>query len=154
MVAQQMGISDVIKMIFGIFEKELPFNELLGFKVEPWVEGKPVTIRLEMKPELVGNYALQILHGGVISSVLDTVGGLTAAVGMLKEMTTFDAVEIEKRLIKYGKAKLFPQIFNLQSSILNSGLSGLGLSKSGFVLQLWKHTREGGLQTRKIGITC
>jgi len=36
-----------------------------------------------MTPELIGNYMFGILHGGVISSVLDMAGGVTAWVSLI-----------------------------------------------------------------------
>ena len=33
---------------------------------------------VEMKPELVGNLAFQILHGGVAATILDSIGGIVA----------------------------------------------------------------------------
>ena len=54
-----------------IFEEKIVFNHVLGLKV------------VSMKPELVGHYAYNRIHGGVISAGLDAMGGLAvmAAIG-------------------------------------------------------------------------
>ncbi len=106
MVDQQMEISAIIKMICKIYEEKIPFHKLLGMRVGSLNEEDPVSIKLEMRQELIGNYAQQTLHGGAISSILDTIGGLTATVGLLKEMSTFDAKKIEKRITRLGTIDL------------------------------------------------
>ena len=58
-----------------LFEQHIPFNRVLGLKVEALNPAAP-SLRFDMKPELIGNPRRQILHGGVISAVLDVVAGL------------------------------------------------------------------------------
>ena len=66
----------------SIFEEKIVFNRMLGLKI---VSLRPdcVLARIDMKPELVGHYAYNRLHGGVISAGLDAMGGLAlmAALG-------------------------------------------------------------------------
>lgn len=70
---------DVVERGIDSFETRMPFNRLLGLRIEEaTLEG--VRIGFEKKPEHVGNFVRQTLHGGVISSVLDTTGGLVAFV--------------------------------------------------------------------------
>lgn len=57
-----------------VFEETVPFNRVLGLKVESLDPGAP-KLRFDMKPELIGNPRRQILHGGVIAAVLDVAGG-------------------------------------------------------------------------------
>lgn len=65
-----------------IFEERVVFNHLLGLKI---VSLRPdaVTGRIAMRPELVGHFAFNRLHGGVVSACLDSMGGLAcmAAIG-------------------------------------------------------------------------
>ena len=66
-----------------VFEERIPFNRVLGLRIESL--GEPdVIVRFEMRDELVGNFTRGSLHGGVISSVLDVVGGLVAFISLLK----------------------------------------------------------------------
>src|SRR4030081_3518751 len=57
-----------------LFETAVPFNKVLGLKVES-VDPDAPKLRFDMKPELIGNPRRQILHGGVISAVLDGAAG-------------------------------------------------------------------------------
>ena len=66
----------------AIFEEKIVFNQLLGLKVTS-LKPDRVTGRIEMRPELIGHYAYNRVHGGVISAGLDAMGGLAvmAAIG-------------------------------------------------------------------------
>lgn len=59
----------------------LPFNRLLGIVVTS-VDAQGGTMAVDMREELIGNVFHRTLHGGVISSVLDAVGGLTASASL------------------------------------------------------------------------
>lgn len=65
-----------------MFEQDIPFNKVLGIRLEE-VTGAGVRCAIEMRPELVGHYLHQRLHGGVISAMLDATAGLAvmAAIG-------------------------------------------------------------------------
>ena len=65
-----------------IFEEMISFNRLLGLKIHDLGPAK-VRARIEMKPELVGHFSYNRIHGGVISAGLDAMGGLAvmAAIG-------------------------------------------------------------------------
>lgn len=58
-----------------IFEHKIAFNALMGLQIEE-VDGVRATGRIEMRPELVGHYLHNRIHGGVISACLDAMGGL------------------------------------------------------------------------------
>ncbi len=56
---------------------EIPFNKIIGLKIDK-IEKELLTMHFENRDELIGNYMHGILHGGVISSVLDMAGGAAA----------------------------------------------------------------------------
>jgi uncharacterized protein (TIGR00369 family) len=58
-------------------EEEIPFNRHLGLLGESVGDGRCV-VRLPVKPEFVGDPRRPALHGGVLSTVIDTAGGLAA----------------------------------------------------------------------------
>jgi len=66
----------------NIFEEKIVFNQLLGLKITSLKAGR-VTGRIDMRHELVGHFAYNRIHGGVISAGLDAMGGLAvmAAIG-------------------------------------------------------------------------
>jgi uncharacterized protein (TIGR00369 family) len=65
-----------------IFEESIVFNQVLGLKIDS-ITPEHVTAHIAMKPELVGHYSFNRIHGGVISAGLDAMGGLAvmAAIG-------------------------------------------------------------------------
>jgi uncharacterized protein (TIGR00369 family) len=53
----------------------IPFNKMLGLQLDH-INADHVIMTFPMKDELIGNFLHGILHGGVISSVLDMAGGM------------------------------------------------------------------------------
>jgi len=60
--------------IRDIIEKAIPFDLFLGIKVEEIRPGY-ARLRLPFRPEFVGDVRRPALHGGVISTLVDTCGG-------------------------------------------------------------------------------
>jgi uncharacterized protein (TIGR00369 family) len=73
---------DFVSGLKKIFEERIAFNQVLGLKITA-VTPERVVARIDMRPELVGHYAFNRIHGGVISAGLDAMGGLAvmAAIG-------------------------------------------------------------------------
>lgn len=88
-----------------IYEVGLPFNRLIGMKVVE-LNDQNVSMKIVRRDELIGNPFRNILHGGVISSVIDVVGGLTASVGLLKQMADSSLEELKNRFMKMGTIDL------------------------------------------------
>ncbi len=65
-----------------VFEEMIVFNQVLGLKITS-LQPDGVRARIAMKPELVGHFSFNRIHGGVISAGLDAMGGLAvmAAIG-------------------------------------------------------------------------
>jgi uncharacterized protein (TIGR00369 family) len=59
-----------------------------------------------MREELIGNYVHGILHGGVISSVLDVTGGLTATISSAERLVSLSPDEIKSRIARVGTIDL------------------------------------------------
>jgi uncharacterized protein (TIGR00369 family) len=59
----------------AIFEEKMAFNRVLGLRITS-VRPERVSGRIDMRPELVGHFAYNRLHGGVISAGLDAMAGL------------------------------------------------------------------------------
>ena len=58
-------------------EEHVPFNRYLGLRGESIRAGACVLV-IPVRPEFVGDPRRPALHGGVISSLIDTAGGLAA----------------------------------------------------------------------------
>lgn len=74
----------------------IPFNRMLGLTLEK-LDTDHVIMQFKMKEELIGNFLHGILHGGVISSVLDMAGGMVvmaAAVAKHSDATLEDLAAI------------------------------------------------------------
>ena len=73
---------EFIDALKHLFEEKIVFNQVLGLKIVSITPDK-VTGRIDMKPQLVGHYSHNRIHGGVISACLDAMGGLAcmAAIG-------------------------------------------------------------------------
>lgn len=90
---------EFIDKLKEIFEERIVFNQLLGLKIDTLGE-EEVTGHIDMRPELIGHFAHQRLHGGVISATLDAMGGLAvmAAIGARH----MDEAPMQ-RLMRFGK---------------------------------------------------
>lgn len=68
--------------ILRIMEEHVPFNKFLGIRGEAASEGKCVLL-LPVRAEFVGDRLRPALHGGVLSALIDTAGGLAAWTALL-----------------------------------------------------------------------
>ncbi len=62
--------------------------------------------RFPMKPEIIGNQTKSILHGGLTSTVLDSVGGMMAIVSAIEKNLGKDHEEMKTRLTNLGTVSL------------------------------------------------
>ena len=76
--------TDYPVLVANIIQEHIPFNRVLGLKIES-MDLKSPKLRFDMRPELVGNARRGILHGGVISAVLDATGGYAIMLALAKE---------------------------------------------------------------------
>lgn len=100
-----MTLQQTLNQLGKIYENEMPFNRLLDIRIDS-LTPTDIKVRIDMREELIGNFIRQILHGGVISSVLDLTGGLIATVEMLKHMENIRFDEVKKRLARIGTIDL------------------------------------------------
>jgi len=111
-----------------IFDEMIAFNRVLGLKITS-LSADRATGRIHMRPELIGHFVANRLHGGVISAGLDAMGGVAvmAAIGARH----MDEAPVQ-RLNRFGKLGtidlridyLRPATadhFDLQASVLRLG---------------------------------
>ncbi|MEM7114211.1 MAG: thioesterase family protein [Chloroflexota bacterium] len=55
-----------------VIEEFIPFNKLIAIRVASY---DPLVLTIDNRPDLLGNALRQMLHGGVIASLLDVIGG-------------------------------------------------------------------------------
>ncbi|TMH32516.1 MAG: thioesterase family protein [Betaproteobacteria bacterium] len=92
-------VREKIARLKTIFEELVVFNRVIGLRIGELTPER-VTGHVEMRPELIGSFTHQRLHGGVISATLDAMGGLAvmAAIGARHKDDTPDA-----RLARFAK---------------------------------------------------
>ena len=73
---------EFLSALRALFEERIAFNRFLGLRIGA-ISATGAAGSLEMRPELIGHYSHQRLHGGVISATLDAMAGLAimAAIG-------------------------------------------------------------------------
>lgn len=87
------------------FFKRIPFNQMLGIHIDE-LSTAQVRMSVPMRPELIGNFVQGILHGGVISSLLDVTGGAMALIGAFERHQHLPTAERMSRLAKLGTIDL------------------------------------------------
>jgi uncharacterized protein (TIGR00369 family) len=80
------------KQFLHLLSEMIPFNKFLGITVEDAKEGY-VQLRLPYRAELIGDASRPALHGGCISTLIDTAGGFavwTQLAGVDDRVSTID----------------------------------------------------------------
>jgi uncharacterized protein (TIGR00369 family) len=101
---QRSEIDAVLAIVHEVVEK-IPFNKVLGLTVDSLDLDHP-SVKLTMRQDLIGNFIRGSLHGGVISSTLDFMGGLVAFLSVLKTLEGQPAPVMAARFAKIGTIDL------------------------------------------------
>ncbi|WP_261591582.1 thioesterase family protein [Pseudoalteromonas holothuriae] len=96
-----MDRSLLINQVGNIFVEQMPFNRLLGISIHT-LNAKCAMIELPWKDEFIGNPTQKILHGGVISAVLDNVGGMLAAASIINKLPDEELCNVPHKLATLG----------------------------------------------------
>ncbi len=77
--------------LLTFFKDFIPFNRCLGIQLTEAREGW-VRLELPFRPELIGDASRPALHGGVISTLIDTCGGFAVftAIPFGEKVSTID----------------------------------------------------------------
>lgn len=145
MPTQPDKLDELLQILGDIYENRLPFNKVLGLHI---VSLKPdlVKVAFDMTDSLIGNYVQGSLHGGVISSVLDTVGGLTATAGMIQKKVSRPKEEIAQNIAKVGTIDLRVDYLRPgKGSAFTSSASIMRIGKKVAVTRMELHNNHGRL---------
>ena len=105
-----------------------PFLEFLGVMIEPLDTGS-LCIKLAMRDELRGYSGDGALHGGVISAMIDIIGGIVVAWNLLKDakeqamqeqikrLQNMSTVDLRVDYLRPGKGEMF----TATASVLRTG---------------------------------
>ncbi|CAM4040347.1 thioesterase family protein [Pseudoalteromonas byunsanensis] len=91
----------LLNQVGNIFVEKMPFNRFLGISIQTLSADK-AQIQLPWKDEFIGNPTQKILHGGVISAVLDNVGGLLAAASIIDKLSAEELHSVPNKLATLG----------------------------------------------------
>ncbi len=131
---------EFIDGVRDIWHNKIVFNRTLGLEVIT-IEPMRVTAQIAMRPELVGHYAHNRIHGGVISAGLDAMGGLAvmAAIGarhmdesVAKRLDRFKylgTIDLRIDYLRPGIGEVFRltgEVLRLGSRVANTRMAFLG----------------------------
>jgi uncharacterized protein (TIGR00369 family) len=88
-----------LELIRSYYLELLPFNKVLGIDIDLLdYDTGDASVCFPMKPDLIGNSAAGILHGGVTAAVIDLTGGLSALISCARLHETDSSERLYKRL--------------------------------------------------------
>ncbi len=90
---------EFIAGVHRIFEEKIVFNKTLGLKIAQLLPLRS-SAHIDMRPEFIGHFAYNRIHGGVISAALDAMGGLAVMAAMGAQ---HHEEPVQKRLERFGK---------------------------------------------------
>ena len=96
---------DYLEGFREIYEEKIVFNHTLGLKLVS-VTPDEVVARIDMRPELVGHYAYNRIHGGVISAVLDAIGSAAVMASLASRHMDEPPAKRLERFAKLGTIDL------------------------------------------------
>ncbi len=77
----------------NIVDNMIPLHKLLGIKLLAIDDGY-AKLHVPFKPELVGDPRSQVLHGGVISTAMDSAGGAVGMTTLVSEQDVIQTIDI------------------------------------------------------------
>ena len=123
---------DNTELIKTTFEKNIPMHKFLGLKID-LLEKNFVRISVPFRKELVGDFRNNRWHGGVIATVMDSVGGVIGAMhftSLQDKISTIDlrvdylrgaepeAIMVEGKIIRFGNRILVARMKAFQNEKL------------------------------------
>lgn len=125
-------LQDNTEIIKYTFEESIPMHKFLGLKIV-LLEKNFVRITVPFRKELVGDFRNNRWHGGVIATVMDSVGGVIGAMhftSLNDKISTIDlrvdylrgaepeAIMVEGKIIRFGNRILVARMKAYQNDKL------------------------------------
>ncbi|AQQ00276.1 hypothetical protein B0W48_10980 [Pseudoalteromonas aliena] len=118
----------LIEQVGALFVNAMPFNQFLKISIES-LSPEQAKITFPWQDVLIGNPAQKILHGGVISAVLDNAGGMLAAASVIDKLTDFDIQSVQQKLATLGTIDMRTdylrpgkgEVFTASATLIRSG---------------------------------
>lgn len=125
-------IKDNIELIKYTFEESIPMHKFLGLKIV-LLEKDFVRVTVPFRKELVGDFRTNRWHGGVIATVMDSLGGVIGAMhftSLEDKISTIDLrvdylrgaepveIMVEGKIIRFGNRILVARMKAFQNDEL------------------------------------
>lgn len=119
---------EYVQALTDLFEQQIAFNRVLGLRIAS-IEADRISATLAMRPELIGHFSHQRIHGGVISACLDAMGGIAALAATGARHMNEPPAQRLQRFLKLGTIDLridylrpgIGERFLLQAEVLRCG---------------------------------
>jgi uncharacterized protein (TIGR00369 family) len=95
--------SRFLELVRLLMSERIPFNKHLRIRATDLREGF-ARLELPFRPELIGDPIRPALHGGVISTLIDTAGG-AAAITMIGPRGTVSTIDLRVDYLRPGEMK-------------------------------------------------
>jgi len=125
-------LQEKVELIKYTFGESIPMHKFLGLKIE-LLEESFVRIQVPFRKELVGDFRNNRWHGGVIATVMDSVGGVIGAMhftSLQDKISTIDlrvdylrgaepeAIMVEGKIVRFGNRILVARMKAFQNDLL------------------------------------
>lgn len=119
---------EFITALRQLTEELISFNKVLGLQLES-VTPQECRARMAMKPELVGHFAYQRIHGGAISAALDAMGGVAVMAAIAAKHMDEPVPQRMQRFARLGTIDLrvdflrqgIGEVFGVRAEVLRLG---------------------------------
>lgn len=120
------------QQIIDITEQKVPFQRFLGMKVLT-LEQEFIRVHIPFKPEFVGDFRQNRWHGGVLASIMDSLGGAVALANFSSfkdRLSTIDLridylrsaegkeLIVEAKIVRMGNRILVSKMKTFQDDVL------------------------------------
>ena len=85
-------------------EEWIPFNKFLGLRADRIAPGD-IVLRIPYRDELIGDPIKRALHGGVVSMLADTAGGLSLWSALSDERARVSTIDLRVDYLLPGKQR-------------------------------------------------
>ncbi|GAB4401415.1 MAG: hypothetical protein OHK0053_24070 [Microscillaceae bacterium] len=93
-----------LALIKTIFEHHIPFNQYLGFQMMA-LEAGYAQMRIPFRAEYVGEKRENRIHGGLLLTALDAVGGAAASTTLRLHLDKIATIDLRADFLSPGQAE-------------------------------------------------
>ena len=99
-----MNDQEQYQLFKRIIEDFIPFHKVIGFKLLE-VRENFVSLLIPYRPELIGDVRRSSIHGGVIATAMDAVGGAAAITTLKHENDKLSTIDLRVDYLAPGQAR-------------------------------------------------